>query len=228
VVDPDIADAILANSTLSQVTNDYVEATVLFIDIVGFTGLCEELAPKQIVSLLNQYYFYINEVAKRCRGSVDKFVGDGAMVLFGAPQPNEQHAYDAVRAGLLFLALFADLAKTQNKQVMPVKVHLGVHTGRMLAGILGSKERMHYTLVGDNVNLGARLCEMADPEQLVISDAVLKHSSVVNKLSVSTTGSKKLKGKSTNVSTYQVAGLVESQEQQWITNQCQQLVNIEV
>ena len=133
--------------------------TVLFSDIRGFTTLTEKGQPEEIVHMLNEYFTRMVEIVFRHKGTVDKFVGDMVMALFGAPLDDPQHADHAVEAALDMLAELRQLNEKWVADGLDVKVDIGigVNTGPMIAGNIGSDQIMSYTVIGDAVNLGSRL-----------------------------------------------------------------------
>lgn len=204
----DIAKDILADLAHPRRPLRQVDASVLFVDMVGFTELCESTSQQQIASLLNQYYFLIHQCAHVYRGAVDKFIGDGAMVTFGAIKEDPKHAINAVCAAQLFIRLADDMNRRRIVQDLPIlSFRLGLHCGSMLAGSIGSAERMEVTVVGDTINLASRLCSIAEPAKLLISEAVYQHPSCHNMLTVEDAQIVKIKGKRDPIVTYNVSYL---------------------
>ncbi|MES2661877.1 MAG: adenylate/guanylate cyclase domain-containing protein [Pseudomonadota bacterium] len=168
---PNVADNILANLDNPSVPIKYVDASVMFVDLVGFTGICESFPPNEVAQLLNEYYGCILLASEGYKGTVDKFIGDGAMILFGAPQSESQHALNAISCAGVFLHLVKEineLRKNRGQAVMQFRI--GIHSGEMLAGSLGSDKRMQYTVIGDVVNIASRLCHQAEPGCILVSE----------------------------------------------------------
>ena len=133
-------------------------ASVLFIDIRGFTGLVESLPPEEVISLLNDYYALMFDVIDTHGGVVNQIVGDGLMALFGAPQPLGDSAGCAVRAAREMLSVLDQFNEQQQAHGGPrMRTGIGVATGEVVAGYTGTLSRATYTCVGDAVNLAARL-----------------------------------------------------------------------
>lgn len=152
---------------------EHVMASVFFADIVGFTSLSESLNPQEISDLLNVYFSKIVEVVNFCHGRVDKFIGDCAMVVFGVPEKNPQHAFSCVACGWMILQLLEQLNdKREAEGLVTVEFRIGANSGMMLAGNMGSTERMEYTVVGDSVNLASRLSGTGEPGELIITGDV--------------------------------------------------------
>jgi adenylate cyclase len=126
-----------------------VEATVLFTDIAGFSKLSEKITPQELTQMLNQYFELLAGVIMKEGGMVNKFIGDAVMAIWGAPLDNPDHAVQACRASLqMHRAMLV---------MDPIRCRIGINTGRMIAGNMGSKQRFEYTVIGDAVNLASRL-----------------------------------------------------------------------
>lgn len=171
----------VANQVLKDLDNiesvklggEHVMASVFFADIVGFTSLSEALQPQEISSLLNEYFSKIIEAVTFCNGRVDKFIGDCAMVVFGVPEKNPHHAFNCVACAWMILQLIAKYNdKREAEGAVTVEFRIGANSGMMLAGNMGSTERMEYTVVGDSVNLASRLSGTGEPGQLIITEDV--------------------------------------------------------
>lgn len=146
--------------------------TVLFADVVAFTPLTERMAPEQVVALLNDLFTLMTEVVFRHGGTVDKFIGDCVMAIWGAPTPQLDHAAKALAAAedmLRWLAIGNEgWAKTYG---VTIQLAIGLNTGECVVGNVGSEHRMEYTAIGDVVNVAARLEAIARPQQIVLSEA---------------------------------------------------------
>jgi adenylate cyclase len=129
--------------------------TVLFADLVGFTGLSERLGP-EIVPVLTQYLSGASHVIARESGTIDKFIGDAVMAFWGAPKPHEQPAEAACRAALACRRALAEI-RVPGVEGATLRLRIGINTGVMLVGNIGSEERLNYTVIGDAVNLASRL-----------------------------------------------------------------------
>jgi adenylate cyclase len=135
------------------------ELTVMFTDVVGFTSLSETLPPAQIVALLNEHFEIINAAIEAERGTLDKFIGDAAMAFWGAPDPLPDHATRACRAALAIADAITELAtKTEGPSL---RIKIGLHSGPLIVGNIGALTRMNYTVIGDTVNVCARIETLA-------------------------------------------------------------------
>jgi len=152
----------------------HVKALKVFCDIVGFTELSEGREPSDVAALLNDYFGYFALAAESCGGTVDKFIGDCIMIVFGVPDPDPHHGLHAMTCGMLIQQLTRRINQIrQGRGLASVMLRVGISSGPMLAGNLGSADRMQYTVVGDTVNVAARLCGMAEPGGVLVTDAVM-------------------------------------------------------
>lgn len=155
-VSNDVAEAVLAGRVpLEGVSRD---VSILFQDIRGFTGLSERMDPAALLGLLNQFFTEVVAAVEAEGGVVKQFLGDGVMALFGAPQTYPDHAQRAVRAALGIVRRLAALNESLQRQgVAPLEIGVGVHSGAVVAGLIGPDNRMEYGVVGDAVNLASRI-----------------------------------------------------------------------
>jgi adenylate cyclase len=173
-VSKDIYDRLVADPSLARLGGQRREMTVLFSDIRGFTTVSESGAPEEIVAFLNVYFTRMVEVVFRHGGTVDKFVGDMVMALFGAPLDDPEHADHAVAAALEMLDELRRLNDAWRAEGRPaLDIGIGINTGPMIAGNIGSEAIMSYTVIGDAVNLGSRLESLNKNygTRIIISDA---------------------------------------------------------
>jgi adenylate cyclase len=135
------------------------DLTVMFTDVIGFTSLSETLPPSQIVALLNEHFEIINDVVEAEKGTLDKFIGDAAMAFWGAPNPMADHATRACRAALAIAEAVTALSAQSDGPTLRIKI--GLHSGPLIVGNIGARTRMNYTVIGDTVNVCARLEALA-------------------------------------------------------------------
>lgn len=134
------------------------EITILFTDIAGFSSLAEDMTAEQTASLLNAHFELLANCIEAEGGTVDKFMGDGLMAFWGAPEPMDDHAARALRAGAAIQeAIVAENFQRTSSDRPPISVRVGIHTGPAIVGNIGSKNRINYTVVGDSVNVASRL-----------------------------------------------------------------------
>lgn len=189
-----------------------VQATVLFADIVGFTRMAEGMDPEEVASLLNQYFSHIARACESNHGVVDKYIGDCAMMVFGTPQPDEDHCYHGIYTALVIDRLVAlENMQREKRGYPPVLFRFGLNSGRMLAGNMGTHERMEYTVVGDSVNLASRLSNVADGSEIVITEALYRRPDIHQRFLAREHGAIKLRGIEQPVTTYVVEGVVPAE-----------------
>jgi adenylate cyclase len=157
-VSDSLVDAIITNPERLQLGGEEVEATILFADLVGFSSMAENIAPKELIRLLNEFFSTMTEIIQARKGTVDKFIGDAIMAVWGAPLPIADHAFLACETALEMQAAMQPLKDGWEAQGLPqISIRIGLHTGPVVAGNVGSKKRFNYTVMGDTVNLASRL-----------------------------------------------------------------------
>ena len=128
-----------------------------------------------VVDALNEYFERMVEIVFRYEGTLDKFIGDEMMVLFGSPVAHHDDPIRAVRAALEMQAALADLnTRHEARELPPFEIGIGINTGEVVAGYIGSSQALEYTVIGDPVNTGSRLCSLARPGQTLISEGTLE------------------------------------------------------
>ncbi|HOX45293.1 MAG TPA: adenylate/guanylate cyclase domain-containing protein [Myxococcota bacterium] len=151
--------------------------SVLFCDIRGFTALAERLPPAELVRLLNAFFERMVAVVFRHRGVLDKFIGDAVMAVWGAPIRRPDDALRAVQAGQEMLAVLAEFNRGGREPAWPeLAVGVGLNTGEAVIGTVGSSLRMEYTVMGDAVNLAARVCDLAQPGQMLVTESTFQEA----------------------------------------------------
>ena len=178
-----------------------LKATILFSDIIGFTSLTEKMPPREINMLLNQFFSRMTDIIFEHDGTLDKYIGDSLMAIFGAPIEKKDDAARAVSAALRMrqeLAAMIDKAGKREK----FNVRIGINTGNVVAGNIGSLKRMEYTVIGNPVNVASRLESLAQPNQIIIGEETYKQ--VKGKFKIRKIGPKKVKGSSKEIMAYEV------------------------
>ncbi len=204
-VAPEVVNEILKDPESLVLRGEHRDVTVLFCDIRGFTPIAERLAPDDVVAVLNRFYELIVDTTLKHEGSLNKFLGDGVMAVFGAPVFRPDHPVLAVRAALAMQAAIQDLSGRWTVRGRPrIAVGIGVNAGPAVAGTVGTEERMEYTVIGDSVNLAARLQAMADAGQILITEET--YWRVSDAVEARSLGHIKVRGKRGRIGIYEVTG----------------------
>ena len=189
---PQVVEEIIKGKGTCEVTERMI--TVLFTDIKDFTRLSEELGPMESARLLNNYFDIITDAVFKYKGSIDKFIGDAAMAIFGAPFQDMDYTEMAVRAAI-------DIQK-EIKKLNKYVIRIGINTGPAVIGNIGSTKRAEYTAIGDTVNIASRLEKMAEPGKIYIGETTYGQiKGIFNTMPI---GMQKVKGKTTEVGVYEV------------------------
>lgn len=155
---PGVAERVMALGEDALMVGERKEVTVLFSDIRGYTTLTENLEASEVVSLLNDYFETMVEAVFNHEGTLDKFIGDALMAVFGAPLPLESHAWSAVQASLDMRRRLDRFNRDRASESLPdIRIGIGISSGEVVSGNIGSQRKMEYTVIGDGVNLSSRL-----------------------------------------------------------------------
>ena len=208
-VSKNIAKEILGNLDHIQLGGHHVDASVIFADIVGFTELSEKYPSEKITGVLNDYFSYISLASKMYQGTIDKYMGDCAMIVFGVPEKDNLHKLHAIYCAIMIQKLVEriNIIRRKNNK-LAVSFRIGLNSGSMLAGNLGSSERMQYTVVGESVNLASRLQHIADENQIIISREFYDDPDIQWRISARKHKSIHLRGIKDEVSTYVVTDVI--------------------
>jgi adenylate cyclase len=202
----EVVDEILKNPENISLTGERREVTVLFCDVRGFTPMSERMSPEDVVLLLNDFYTLMIETTFKHDGTLDKFLGDAVMAVFGAPIAHPDHSARAIRTALAMQEGIGGLNGRRAQQGKePISVGIGVSAGEAVAGTVGTEDRMEYTVIGDSVNLAARLESNAKPHQILISHRTYER--VRDLVDARPLGRIRVKGKEEEVEVYEVLGL---------------------
>ena len=182
--------------------------TVLFVDIRKFTRLSEGLEAKDVVALLNEIFQLISDIILGRGGTIDKFIGDSVMAYFGAPVPHADHSLRAVTAAVEIIRAVERRNAQLSNAPSPDPAHavvgigIGIHTGAVVVGNIGSDRRTDFTAIGDAVNVASRLEKLAAPGQILVSEVVQK--AVRGAVDLRFEGERQLSGREEPVHVYSV------------------------
>lgn len=190
-----------------------IEGSVLFGDVTGFTALSEPLPPEEVVELLNEYFGYITVAADSCGGVVDSFSGDGVMIVFGGEKPDPLHALHAATCALLIRETVGRINRRRaGRGEFPVWFRIGVNSGAMAQCNLGGSERMQHTVIGDTVNVAARLCGLGDPGEVVIGERTAEAAEVGERFRLTRMPRQPIQGRNREVVPYLLDALLNDDQ----------------
>ncbi|HTX19090.1 MAG TPA: adenylate/guanylate cyclase domain-containing protein [Bacteroidota bacterium] len=206
---PAVVKQMVDNPDALSTTPKKREITIMFSDIKSFTTYSSTMTPEEISTTLNEYFGAMTEIVFRYGGTVDKFIGDGLMVFYGAPEPQPDHAIRCVRAAIEMQKKCREFkARWEPMGRLPLKIRIGINTGEVVVGDLGSPRRMEYTVLGSDVNLAQRLESNAPVEGIMISGSTYRH--VKDLVPIRPLDPIKVKGLDTPITVYEV--LVDDQK----------------
>jgi class 3 adenylate cyclase/CheY-like chemotaxis protein len=168
---PEVVQQILADASRLRLGGVRSQVTVLFADLAGFTPFSEGRAPEAVMEVLNQTFTRLTEIVFKYNGTLDKFIGDCLMAFYGAPIATGHDALDAVHSALEMRAVFNELKTQWDDGRASLGLAIGINTGEAIVGNVGSDRRMEYTVIGDTVNVAARLQDRATAGQILIGEA---------------------------------------------------------
>ncbi len=195
LLSPNVAEKVLSGEMVIQKGGQLVpRCTVFNSDIRGFTAMSEGARPEELVELLNEYFELMVETIFKYEGTLDKFMGDGIMALWGAPVKGHTDAIHAVQCAIEQLEGLRQLnIQRRSATTAPLEIGIGIHTGPVVAGYIGSSRALSYTVIGDTANTSARLCSVAGAGQILVSEETL--SEIGNRFEYQELPAVQLKGK---------------------------------
>ncbi len=192
-----------ASAPKASLGGEEKEVTILFCDIRRFTALAEQMPATEVVKLLNTFFSRMIQVVHRHGGTVDKLMGDSVMALFGVPTPTASDPLQAIRCALVMHQALAELNRERSRlNLPPIEMGIGINSGSVVAGNIGSIDRMDYTVIGDNVNIAARLQGIAAAGETLVSDATF--AKVASQVSATPLQPAQLKGRQHQVAIYRI------------------------
>jgi adenylate cyclase len=172
---PEVVEMVVNNPQGVRLGGVNQQVSVMFADIRGFTPLSERMAPEKIVEILNEYFTRVTDVIFDNGGTLDKYIGDAVMAVFGAPISKGNDALNAVKAAAELQRLVLEMNRDAKARDWPeLQVGIGINTGVVTAGNIGSPRRIDYTVIGDNVNTASRLMSKAEGFQIIVSESTAK------------------------------------------------------
>lgn len=205
VVSKDVAEEILKKEV--HLGGEDRVVTMLFSDIRNFTKQTENFTPQKTITMLNTLMTKMSRIIEGEGGIIDKYIGDEIMALYGAPVAVEDHALRAISSAMLMIETLKKWNEERKEEgEEPLSIGIGIHSGLVVAGNMGAEDRLNYTVIGRNVNLAARLCQIAKPMQLIISEATLKEPKIKDSFAALPLEPLTLKGFREPITIYQIVG----------------------
>jgi adenylate cyclase len=203
---PNLVEQLVAGKLHLEKGGELREVTILISDIRGFTSMSEKKEPAEIVAMLNEYFEVMVDVLFRLNGTLDKYVGDEIMALFGAPVDMPDAPLAAVRCALEMSKALREFNRTRMAEGQEeIKIGIGINTGRVITGAIGSSRTLQYTAIGDAVNTASRLCSVAKPGEIILSENTMNR--VRGMVEAAALQPVKVKGKEQELRIYSVSGL---------------------
>lgn len=201
---PEIVEMIVKNPSEHWFKANSKDATVLFTDIRGFTALSENKEPAVVVDILNEHFTQITDTIIKHGGHIDKFVGDAAMAVFGITRDTQDHALDAVNAAFEIMQIIESQAQKTMAERTVLRIGIGINTGSMVAGNVGSRKKMEYTVIGDNVNIASRLTALAEPGEILVTGKTFDCIRNISSIKATQKGQMVIKGRKNKIRVFQL------------------------
>lgn len=216
LIPPSVVDQVMKGELTIEKGGRLSEITMLFSDIRGFTSMSDGRPPQEVVSTLNEYFEVMVEILFKHGGTLDKFVGDEIIGLFGAPIPLEDAAYKAVSCALDMQRSLKELNKTRESEgLQRLEIGIGINTGNVITGAIGSTKALQYTAIGDAMNVASRLVGVAKTGEIIISEHTRKQ--LGNRIIVDDPFTVKVKGKAAELSVYKAKSKRDtSNKEDWL------------
>jgi adenylate cyclase len=206
LLSPNLVDQVVQGKLQLEKGGALSEVTLLFSDIRGFTSMSESRAPEEIVRMLNEYFELMVDVIFQYEGTLDKFVGDEVIALFGAPVPMQNAEVKAVQCALDMMRVLAEFNRTRAAEGQhEINIGIGINTGMVVTGAIGSSRALQYTAIGDAVNTASRLCSVAQAGQIILSEATFRK--VQHQVAAVPLPPVRVKGKADELRVYNAVGL---------------------
>ncbi|HJZ87593.1 MAG TPA: adenylate/guanylate cyclase domain-containing protein [Polyangia bacterium] len=205
LLSPNLVEQVVAGQLQLEKGGEQREVTVLFADIRGFTEMSEARPAQDIVSMLNEYFEVMVEVLFRFEGTLDKFVGDEIMALFGAPLALRDAPLQAVLCAVEMNRALTEFNRTRlAERQEAIRVGIGINTGQVVTGAIGSSRAIQYTAIGDPVNTASRLCNLAKPGEILVSETTMRR--IAQKVEATALPPMKIRGKSEELRIFNITG----------------------
>jgi len=213
LVPPSVVEQVVKGELSIEKGGRLHEVTMLYSDIRGFTAMSDGRPPEEVVNTLNEYFEVMVEILFRHGGTLDKFVGDEIIGLFGAPIDLEDATYKAVACAIDMQRGLREFNRTRTAEGHPpIRIGIGINTGVVITGSIGSTRALQYTAIGDAMNVASRLVNIAKPGEIIVSDATFKRCA--DRIDALALPPVKVKGKAEEQRIFSVQGA--KGEQEWV------------
>ena len=206
LIPPSVVEQVVKGELTIEKGGRLTECTMLFSDIRGFTTMSDGRPAQEIVNTLNEYFEVMVDILFKYSGTLDKFVGDEIIGLFGAPISIDDAPFKAVACAIAMLQALEEFNRTRaSEQQAPIRIGIGINTGNVITGSIGSTRALQYTAIGDAMNVASRLVNVASSGEIIISEHTYRH--VAGRVEASQLPPVKVKGKAEELKVYRVTGL---------------------
>jgi adenylate cyclase len=206
LIPPSVVEQVLKGELTIEKGGRQTEVTMLFSDIRGFTTMSDGRPPQEIVNTLNEYFEVMVDILFKYSGTLDKFVGDEIIGLFGAPIAIDDAPYKAVACALAMLQALEEFNRTRAAENQaPIRIGVGINTGNVITGSIGSTRALQYTAIGDAMNVASRLVNVAGSGEIIISEDTFRY--VADRIEATALPPVKVKGKADELKVFRVTGL---------------------
>jgi len=206
LIPPSVVEQVLKGELVIEKGGRVTEVTMLFSDIRGFTTMSDGRPPQEIVNTLNEYFEVMVDILFKYSGTLDKFVGDEIIGLFGAPIAIEDAPFKAVSCGIGMMQALEEFNRTRASEGQtPIRIGIGINTGNVITGSIGSTRALQYTAIGDAMNVASRLVNVAGSGDIIVSEDTMRH--IVGRVEATELPPVKVKGKAEALKVFRVTGL---------------------
>ncbi len=206
LIPPSVVEQVIKGTLLIEKGGRLNEITMLFSDIRGFTTMSDGRPPEEVVNTLNEYFEVMVDVLFQFQGTLDKFVGDEIIGLFGAPIPIDDAPFKAVACAVSMLEGLEEFNRTRASENLPaIRIGIGINTGNVITGAIGSTRALQYTAIGDAMNVASRLVNLAGAGEVIISEDTFRQ--VADRVEATALPPVKVKGKADELKVFRVIGL---------------------
>jgi len=206
LIPPSVVEQVVKGELMIEKGGRLTEATMLFSDIRGFTTMSDGRPPQEIVNTLNEYFEVMVDILFKYSGTLDKFVGDEIIGLFGSPIPIDDAPFKAVACALAMLQALEEFNRTRAAENQAaIRIGVGINTGNVITGAIGSTRALQYTAIGDAMNVASRLVNVASSGEIIVSENTYRH--VVGRVEATALPPVKVKGKAEELKVFRITGL---------------------